>query len=192
MILYRQHELEWTDQDWAKALANNKLYWVVCTAVSSETPTNNTLEEGRWVGIGCLHGPLTESTERRLQLEQYAIDDDGARIPSWGGSRLFIKAKHRASKQAVEQIFASSYRIVADESVGNGKAALFTTVAGHFEDTILLQYYADSGAEKVDHMSHADCLELYGEMDRLPKDALVDATADVMKSKLLLRFRWNL
>ncbi|KAF7195069.1 hypothetical protein HII31_03537 [Pseudocercospora fuligena] len=190
MILYRQHQLEWTEKDWTEVLADERLHWVVCTAVMEDTTTTTNTLEGRWVGLLSLRGPLSDVMARELQLQSHSVDENGAQVPCWAASRLFIKARHRGSSEAIEQLFAASRRTVAKVSVGHRIVAVFSTVAGNVEDSVLHQYYAATGCETVGHISYRGSLYLYGELDRLPED--IRANISDTESKLLLRFRWEI
>ncbi|PVI02283.1 hypothetical protein DM02DRAFT_613100 [Periconia macrospinosa] len=97
ILLYAPQFLRSTES-WMAELRDEGLTCWICVAPNAKTGRLS-LEEGQWVGMYQLHGPLSAAQynffDDESLMAECSKDENGGTTTRWTGGRLYVKSQHR-------------------------------------------------------------------------------------------------
>ncbi|KAB8076972.1 hypothetical protein BDV29DRAFT_154221 [Aspergillus leporis] len=181
-ILLYTPELMKSAESWMSQLKDTRCAVWICLAPNVQTGEIS-LEQGQWVGMSTLYGPLS--------LEEYQIfrpDSDQATPNSgetrWRTGRVFIKECHRNPEafaslyQALTAFVLERTRDMMDREAGENSRPprpLFRLQANaHYDcgQNLVQSMFLEQGARVVTHLSPIQTYELEKGSERLPTELL--------------------
>ena len=174
-----RHEQTFTDSEWAKIITDPSRHHLICTrlgygkAGGNETqPVNPNSDQGEWVGIVTLRGPLTIE-HYNFQGRKGPSLGNGAEETLWNLMGLYIKPKDRCTEVAiaVHEAVLDHLRTCTDElleTVLDARTGLEkpkrARVAGAkpSQNEMLKELYTSLGGYEIGWIGRAVALEIAG------------------------------
>lgn len=178
ILLYAPQFLKSTG-DWTSEITNgNSTFWILVApnAISG----SNSLEEGQWVGICAMHGPLS--------AKQYNFFGDAALAPMdgrletrWIAGRLYIKPHHRSTEatkclnRALEAfVNARTQELLGLSNTVHGSAVARVQATAYY-GTAAHRNHQANGLQVVREVTRAEDLAYDGLLEETPEGLLHDA-----------------
>lgn len=146
-----------------------------------------TLEEGQWVGMFALQGPLEPEAYNFYRLEQISPSLEGPET-RWLGLKLYLKEQHRnleamrLLRQAVMGHIERETKRIFEEKLSHGQRVSARMQSSAYIGTTSYKYHQSSGAKVVAELSRREDLEYDGYLDEVPKEFLNEDMSETVSA----------
>ena len=175
ILLYAPQFLR-TTESWEEDLAQSDYSCHVLVIPNMETGTMS-LEDGQWVGMCVLHGPLEAEAYNFFNLDKIQPDPVGLET-RWLGGRLYLKEQHRnfEAMRLLNKAFINNIELETKDKYRQspGKNLLARLQVSAYHGTIAHQYHLTSGARVISELTRKQDLEYDGYLREVPGEFLED------------------
>lgn len=181
-----KHEQTFTDIEWAQRIADPFRHHLICTRLghakvggNDRQPVIPTSDEGEWVGMFTLLGPLTREEYNFRSRQGPSLGND-AEETRWHLVGLYIKSEDRCKEVAIaiHEAVLDYLRSRTDElleTVFDARTGLEkpkrARVAGSkpSQDSLLTELYTSLGGYEIGWAGRAEALEIAGNAELIKK-----------------------
>lgn len=136
-----------------------------------------TLEEGQWVGMCVLHGPLDAEAYHFFNRDKIRLQPDEPET-RWVGGRLYLKEQHRnfEAMRLLNKTFMDNIEQETRAKYGQslGMKVLARLQVSAYHGTAAHQYHSTSGAQVISELTRTQDLEYDGYLKEVPEEFLED------------------
>lgn len=160
---------------WEEQLAQSDYHCYLLLAPNVNTGIM-TLEEGQWVGMFALQGPLDAAAYNYYHMEHIRTDPLGLET-RWLGLKLYLKEQHR-NLDAMQLLRYAVMNHIEQETrsqfshLQRGEMVVARLQSSAYVNTTSHKYHASSGAAVVGELTRRQDLEYDGYLEEVPREFL--------------------
>ena len=185
LVLYRSHELLWNEDQWSKQLNDPRKFHFITVSKRSTTKNEKppTLENGEWVGMCALTGPISKGKYGGFDApgdsdpESDLSDNESETFQEtlWHAARVYLRPAHKNATAFFSMVQAYT-QFICDFTPNHlglppshCRARVQTTLSS---TSTLMPLYEATGARCIDVITLHDSLRASNSLKDVPSDAL--------------------